>query len=417
MSAQYRLPKGTKDFLPQEAYTVSLLENIARDIFTVYGYEEVRLPLLESIPVFARSLGSTSEIVQKQIFTIASKDGLCLRPEATAQVARAYIENNLSQQRLVKLFYIGPMFRGERPQKGRLRQFHHIGAEAIGERSPLLDVELIALARRLLMGFGLDPPCLEINSLGCGADRRQLIKLLKDKLTPKQDRLCKECRRRLSTNVLRILDCKEAGCKKQVAALKIGGSYLCSDCSEYFEQVLEGLRRLSIEYIHVPTLVRGLDYYTQTVFEFTSPRLGAQSAVGAGGRYDNLIADLGGPSKPACGFALGLERILLLRTLSQLKGLDVFVAYVSEDLKEQAFRLLDRLRQEGISCDMVFEFTSLKSQLRYCQKRKASLAVILGEEELTDNKVTLRDMAASKQELADIDSLSETIKNAKMRDS
>ncbi|MFC1514442.1 histidine--tRNA ligase [Candidatus Omnitrophota bacterium] len=410
MSAKYRLPKGTKDFLPQEAYTVSLLESIARRVFSLYGYSEIRLPLLESTAVFVRSLGKASDIVQKQIFTIASKDDLCLRPEATAQVARCYIENAPLQQRLAKLAYIGPMFRGERPQKGRLRQFHHIGAEAIGQSSALLDAEIIILARDLLSAFGLEGVVLELNSLGCRDDQQRLQGMLKTKLEAKQG-LCEECRRRLSSNVLRILDCKKPDCRRIVSGLGIGRSYLCRECDLYFDKVVTALSAASVTYTHVPTLVRGLDYYTQTVFEFTSDALGAQSALGAGGRYDGLIFELGGKATPACGFALGLERILLLREAAQLPGLDVFVAYTAEDLAKDAFEVLKLLRGVGISADMDFNFTSLKSQLRYSQRLKSALAVIIAEDELKEKGVILRDMKASSQDVIKISDLVEAVKS------
>ncbi|MBN2120049.1 MAG: histidine--tRNA ligase [Candidatus Omnitrophica bacterium] len=410
MSARYRLPRGTKDFLPQEAYAVSLLENNSRKIFRIYGYEEVRLPFIENSEVFIRSLGQTSEIIERQIFKIEAKDNLCLRPEATAQVVRSYIENAFYQHKLSKLFYIGAMFRGERPQKGRLRQFHHIGAEAIGQSSPFLDVEVISLARDLLLELGVDKFELKINSLGCVEDKERLKALLREKLSSKHGRLCEDCQKRFSVNILRVLDCKKPACKELVASLDIGRSYLCKDCSGYFDTILDMLKSLSIDYSHVATLVRGLDYYTRTVFEFTSPLLGAQDAVGAGGRYDNLVQELGGPSRPACGFALGLERILLLRGKEPKPRLRAFVVYAAQDLQKQAFMVLRSLRQAGISSDMSFDFTSLKSQLRLCQKLEADFAVILGPDEMRDKILILRDMKASVQDKIEINDLIKRLK-------
>ncbi|MCD6539208.1 MAG: histidine--tRNA ligase [Candidatus Omnitrophica bacterium] len=405
MSGRYRPPRGTKDFLSGEAYTSVFLENKAREIFYLYGYREVKLPLIENKDIFIRSLGESTEVVEKQILEISSRENLCLRPEATAQIVRAYIGHSLYLQRLVKLFYIGPMFRGERPQKGRFRQFHHIGAEAIGEKDPLLDTELIGLAEKLLVSFGIKDFYLEINSLGCEEDKNRFKSLLKKKLTDKVKLLCENCQKRFFTNPLRILDCKEANCRKVVNSLDIGNSYLCKSCLSYFEQVCSLLDKRGIPYKVNPWLVRGLDYYTQIVFEFNSDNLGSQKAVGAGGRYDGLVRELGGPDKPGCGFALGLERILLLRNLEKFSPLKVFVAYTSSELKSKAFELLTELRDEGVSSDMRFEFSSLKSQLRYAQKLGVEFVVILGEEELKNNQVSLRDMKASSQERLSLDGL------------
>ncbi len=405
MSARYRLPRGTKDFLPPEAYTAVSLENIARQVFYIYGYKEVRLPVIESKDIFVRGLGEKSEVVEKQIFGIASRENLCLRPEATAQIVRAYIENSLHIQRLTKLFYIGAMFRGERPQRGRFRQFHHIGAEALGERSPILDAELIILARDLLFNFGIKDFNLEINSLGCLQDKRKFEELLKEKIKSRINLLCPNCQRRFSTNPLRILDCKESSCKKVVSSLNIGHAYLCKNCLSYFKKVCSCLDEMGLSYEILPDLVRGLDYYTQTVFEFTSEKLGSQKAIGAGGRYDGLVKELGGPDRAGCGFALGLERIMMLKTKEEAPSPEIFLAYTSRELMSQAFKLLSRLRRERISSDMVFEFSSLKSQLRYAQKLGVKFVVIMGEEELKDNLVVLRDMKASYQEKVPIESL------------
>jgi len=405
MSAKYRLPRGTKDFLPQEAYTATLLENKAREVFATYGYREVRLPSIENKGIFVRGLGGGSEVVEKQIFTIEGKDDLCLRPEATAQIVRSYIEHNLYNQRLVKLFYIGAMFRGERPQKGRLRQFHHIGAEAIGERHPGVDAEVVKLAYDLLRSFDVGNFTLEINSLGCPKDKESLRGKLKDKLKGKLHLLCGKCQHRFARNTLRLLDCKNPGCKDAVSSLGIGRSYLCKDCAEYYRAVLEILKDLSVNYRQVDSLVRGLDYYTHTVFEFTTSLLGSQNAVGAGGRYDELVEELGGPKKPSCGFALGLERILLLREKEELPCPRVFVAYTTAGLGKRAFLILDSLRGAGISSDMDFHPGSLKSQLRYGRKLRADFAVILGQDELENNSVILRDMKASSQEVVKIDNL------------
>lgn len=410
MAIKYRPPRGTKDFLPDQSTTIAFLERKAREVFTKYGYKEVRLPSIANMDIFKKGLGDNTDIVEKQIFKIEGKENICLRPEATAQIVRSYIENGLVQQKLFKAFYIGSMFRGERPQKGRLRQFNHIGAEAIGIKSVFLDAEIIKLARELLISFGVEDFQIQINSLGCRKDKENLNRMLKNKLANKIDSLCQDCRRRFSHNVLRILDCKKKQCKKAVQDLKIGNSYLCRDCSDYFKKLVSLLDAEGIKYKITPTLVRGLDYYTDIVFEFVSSSLGAQDAVGAGGRYDNLVKNLGGKGNPACGFALGLERIMLLKKSLNTVFPEVFLAFVSPSLASRAFQILNLLRESGISADMDFGEGSLKSQLRYCQKLNSKYAVIVGDEELKKQSVILRDMRFSSQEVVKISDLVEIIK-------
>ncbi len=303
------------------------------------------------------------------------------------------------------------MFRGERPQKGRLRQFHHLGCEAIGLKSVYLDAEIISLGYRLILDLGVKDFTLEINSLGCKKDRESLNRLLNKHLEKEYDDLCKHCQRRFSHNILRILDCKNPKCKKIVKSLNIGHKYLCEECLSYFKRLCLILDDNKISYKIKPTLVRGLDYYTDIVFEFVSSNLGSQSAIGAGGRYDHLVQSLGGANKPACGFALGLERLMLLREDLKLPGPSVFLSYVSENLYKKAFSLLNILRSEGISSDIDFTKGSLKSQLRYCQKIRCNYAVIVGEEELKQDSVILRDMRSSSQSVVKIAELVRILKN------
>lgn len=417
---KYRLVRGVKDLLPEKSEKVNTIENLARKIFKLYGYSEIRLPVLENQAIFTRGLGSNTEIVEKQIFKIEGKEGLCLRPEGTAQVVRAYIEHRLYIQRLVKLFYIGPMFRGERPQRGRLRQFNHIGAEVLGIKSPFLDAENISLADALLKNFGLGVKDyrLEINSLGCKNDQDKLKNTLFSKIEPFKNSLCDDCKRRLYSNVLRILDCKKNSCQEIVKSLNLNHSYLCNECRLYFDNVCKELNSLNINYRIVPSLVRGLDYYTQTVFEFTARRLGSQNAVAAGGRYDNLVSELSGPDKPACGFAVGLDRVLLLLEDKPAEiNHPVFAAYTNEGVFGKAFQLIKLLREKGIPADMDFEKKSLKSQLRYFQKLGAEFVIIVGEEELKKNVYPLKYMRSSEQKDLDLESLIEELTlNFKGRD-
>ncbi|MDD5348100.1 MAG: histidine--tRNA ligase, partial [Candidatus Omnitrophica bacterium] len=308
-----RVP-GTRDILPDQAPVWQHIEGVSRRIFSLHNYLEIRPPLIEEATLFARSLGEGAEIVRKQMFEIRrDQDIYALRPEGTASVVRAYLENNLDKTLgFVKLYYAGPMFRAERPQKGRLRQFHHIGCEAIGSYGPEIDIEVICLAQALLAAYGIQGYTIALNSLGCAADKKALNSLLKERLQGPLSGLCEDCRDRFDRNVLRILDCKQEGCRRIVDGINIGHDHLCQECARHFETVKHGLDALGIAYEVMPRLVRGLDYYNRTVFEFKHPELGPQQdALGAGGRYDGLVKELGGPETGAIGFAFGVERLLL----------------------------------------------------------------------------------------------------------
>ncbi|MDD5255681.1 MAG: histidine--tRNA ligase, partial [Candidatus Omnitrophica bacterium] len=299
-----RIP-GTRDILPQESSQWQALENLARRVFGLYAYQEIRTPLLEDAGLYNRSLGESTEIVQKQMFLVHNKEDLyALRPEGTASILRAYIENNLDKSAgLSRLYYMGPMFRLERPQKGRLRQFHHIGAEVIGSTEPQVDIEVISLSMGLLDAWGVKGSELLVNSLGCAKDRKNLMQMLGGSLKSRLHELCDDCKIRVENNVLRVLDCKQEMCRKIVAGLEVGQKHLCGDCNAHFSKVLAGLRHLGIPFSVEPMLVRWLDYYTRTVFEIKHKSLGAQDAIGAGGRYDGLSVELSGPQTGAMGFA------------------------------------------------------------------------------------------------------------------
>ncbi|MDD5195216.1 MAG: histidine--tRNA ligase [Candidatus Omnitrophica bacterium] len=404
MKKTYTGVRGTSDFSPREAAFLNHIVQTARNIFKIFGYEEIILPVLEEEGVFSRGVGETSDIVEKQMFKIARRSeeassDIVLRPEGTAQVVRYYLENSLHKQSdFYKFCYIGPMFRGERPQKGRLRQFHHIGAEAIGSDSPYIDAEMINLAMRILGGVGVSQKELKINSLGCAQDKQKFSKDLKEKLTERKNELCPDCLRRLEKNPLRVLDCKEESCKRVVASLKLGTAHLCDSCKKQFNEVCRILTDLGISYIHEPYLVRGLDYYTNTVFEIISKGIGSCDAIGAGGRYNALINDLGGPAIPALGFALGIERVMLALSSPQAsEKLDVFIANLGEAATAAGFKLLEEMRNEKIPADMDYCSKSLKAQLRYAQRLGVRFVAIIGEEELKEGVVVLKDMGASTQ--------------------
>lgn len=375
---------------------------------------------MEFASLFDRSLGEFAEVVQKQMFLLPHEDEVyALRPEATAQVARAYIENNLDKTAgLVKFYYIGPMFRRERPQKGRLRQFHHIGCEAIGSGHPYLDVEIVALAQQLLVSLGIQGYKIKLNSLGCNRDKEIFTKELEGLLKVKKTHLCTDCQNRLSRNILRVLDCKNETCRQIVEGLALSYDYLCADCQEAFDLVKSGLDSLGVPYEVTPSLVRGLDYYTKTVFEISHPYLGAQDAVGAGGRYDDLIQQLGGPDKPAVGFALGLERVILAKKENFLPAKEdlVFLILLGDEAKKKGLVLLNELRANGILADTDYENRSLKAALRKANSQGASWCVILGDNELVNNKAILKDMDKGRQQDAQLDEVLPQLKKLLNKD-
>ena len=392
---------GTKDILPEEVSWWQKVEDISRDIFSIYNYQQIRPPIIEEAGLFNRSLGEFTEIVQKQMFVIKNKEDLyALRPEGTASIVRAYLENNLDKTRgFIKLYCIGPMFRRERPQKGRLRQFHHIGAEAIGSRDAGLDVEIISLADRLLRAYSIDGYKIKINSLGCEKDKKELSKILHKGLEDKLTRLCADCKTRFKQNILRILDCKKQACLEVINKLDIQDKHLCLECKTHFTKVKDGLDALKIGYLINPQLVRGLDYYTRTIFEITHKDLGAQDAIGAGGRYDNLVKELGGPDMGAIGFAFGIERLFLVSSIKyQVSSQNlVYLITMGNEAKIQGLKLLERLRKNGITADTDYENKSLKGALRAADDAGARFVLIVGEDELKKNVVTLKDMRSGEQ--------------------
>ena len=395
-----RIP-GTKDILPEEVHLWQKIEETSRTIFSLYNYQEIRVPILEEVSLFSRSLGETTEIVQKQMFLIPHQnETYAMRPEGTASIVRSYIENNLDKTTgFIKLYYIGPMFRLERPQKGRLRQFHHIGVEAIGSGSAELDVEVISLADTLLKTFLIEGFTIKLNNLGCPADKKNLVDQLRSALKDKTGELCEDCQERYNTNILRILDCKNDSCKETVRKLDIQDAYLCADCKTHFAKVKDGLNNLNIRYEVAPHLVRGLDYYTGTVFEITHQDLGAQDALGAGGRYNALVKELGGPDTASVGFAFGVERLLLLTKLAAETPARklAYLITLGDTARIEGLKLLNNLRGIGIACDTDYEGKSLKGAMRTANDLKACCVLILGEDELKKNIITLKNMANGEQ--------------------
>jgi len=406
--------KGLKDILPHQSSQWQHIETLARTLATQFGFSEIRIPIFEFTELYARSIGGTTDIVEKEMYTFPDRDGssLTLRPEGTAGVVRAVLEHKLLDSPTTrKLFYFGPMFRHERPQAGRYRQFHQFGVEAIGSDHPLIDVEVIALLWQLFSLLGLKDLTLHINSIGTLDDRGDYIQRLKKYLTPLLPSLCGNCQRRYLTNPLRILDCKVPICQETTKEVPILIDDLSENSRIHFSEVLDGLVALEIPYTINHRLVRGLDYYSRTTFEITSPHLGAQSTIGAGGRYDGLFQALQGPSTPAIGFAVGLERVILLLTENQsIKPIPLFfIAGFGNIGKSRAFKLLHELRQAGIRADTDHKGNTLKALLRSADKLGAEYSIILGDDEAHSETVLLRNMQTKVQEIVTLKEIIQTI--------
>ena len=414
-----RVPRGTSDILPTAIPLWRDIEAKARLLLRTYNFFEIQTPIFEQTSLFKRSLGQTSDVVNKQLLELVSPDkeeGSALRPEGTAPVVRSYIENSMDRQGgISKLFYIGPMFRGERPQKGRLRQFHQIGVEVIGANTatPYLDAEVIALNVALLWTLGVKDFRLKINTLGSPQDKEHFSKALRKALQPDVNKLCEDCQDRFERNVFRILDCKNSDCRAVAAKIHLGHGHLSEESRKYYAQLKDILQSLKVEFEEVPTLVRGLDYYAHTVFEITQSSLGSQDALSAGGRYNDLVAQLGGPQVDAVGFACGIERILLAtadENKPQPDPLTVYVIALDEKIFPKAFSILQKLRASGISSDMSYKVSSMKSQMRAADKAGSKYAAIIGEEEDKKGVVALKDMKTGQQQEIKEDKLSESLK-------
>ncbi len=396
--------KGTRDILPDESGTWQRHERVARAVFERYGYREIRTPVIEETQLFARGIGNETDIVSKEMYTFEDRDGgsLTLRPEATAGIVRAVIEHSLAQSDpMLKVYAIGPMFRREQPQKGRQRQFHQIDVEAFGMARPSIDVEMIELALALLSECGGGGCELLLNSVGDANCRPAYVETLRAALAEQKSRLCADCQRRADTNPLRVLDCKVPGDQAVIESLPKITDHLCAECRDHFAEVRRQLELLGIAYRVVPRLVRGLDYYVRTTFEVTSSALGAQNSVLGGGRYDGLVAELGGPALCGIGFAVGMERLALIpgaEADSQGRRCDVFLVPLAAGALDQALVLQRQLRQAGRRVLLDHEGRGLKSQMKKADKLGARFVAILGEDERARGAWSVRDMASSAQE-------------------
>ncbi len=397
---------GFKDILPEHTYVWRRLEERIRNLLACFAFSEIRIPILEKTELFARSIGEATDIVEKEMYTFVDKQ-ITMRPEATASIVRAYIEHGLyAKKPIQKLFTIGPMFRHERPQKGRLRQFHQMSAEILGADNPKVDAELIAMASHLFDSLDITVS-LELNSLGCPECRPAFRERLLAFLDQKKEALCDDCKRRMNVNPLRVLDCKNENCHGIVADAPSIQKHLCSPCDEHFKGVQTALKQLGVSYQLNKFMVRGLDYYCRTTFEFLTTDLGSQSAVCAGGRYDGLVEILGGPKVSAIGFAMGLERLVLLleqrERVEKGDGIDLFVAGLGEIANSFAYKLVDDLRKKNMRVTMDYDGKSLKSQMKQADKAGASYVLIVGEEEIEKKLVVLRNMTTQEQMAVSLD--------------
>ncbi len=402
----FQTVRGMRDILPDEIGRWRAVEATAREYFGRFGYQEIRPPILEKTELFIRGIGETTDVVEKEMYTLTdvSGDSLTMRPEATAQLCRAYVEHKIyAQPGGWKVFTIGPMFRHERPQKGRFRQFHQINCEVMGLDEPEVDAELIAMLTGFLARVGVSGVTVKINSLGCPVCRPVYRERLVAFLEERRDGLCSDCQRRLAKNPLRVLDCKSAGCRELVQDAPTALDHLCEACGDNFRRVLAGLDALGVAYVRDDRLVRGLDYYVRTTFEVVSDKLGGQDAVAGGGRYDGLIEAVGGPAQGGTGFAIGLERLLLLAELDAPKyHPDVYLAPIGEKAREFAFTLAHELRSadlEGGGLKVALEpgARSLKAQLRRANKAGADYVFIIGDAELDSGRAPLKIMAGGEQ--------------------
>ena len=411
-------PKGTKDVMMDQVYKWHYVEKKWKEICARYGFKEIRTPIFEHTELFQRGVGDTTDIVQKEMYTFEDHGGrsITLKPEGTSPAVRAFIEHKqYAEVQPIKLYYDIPCFRYEKPQSGRLRQFHQFGVETFGTTNMVADAEIIAIGYDFLTSMGVTDLTLEINSVGCPECRAKHRKALKDFLAPKYDQLCDTCKSRYEKNPMRILDCKSPIDQELVQGAPMMVDFLCDDCKNAFEDLQKNLDALEIPYVINPKIVRGLDYYTKTAFEFVTNSLGAQGTVCGGGRYDNLVEEVGGPPIPGVGFGLGKERLLMLMEANGVEipkpsDCDVFIATMGEAAKLYGQKLLFNLRRNGIKCQIDDLQRNFKGQFKYADRLGAKYAVVIGDNELETGVATLKDMEKGEQSEVKFDNLIDELK-------
>lgn len=400
---QYRAVKGFKDILPHQVGVWNRVESEAKRIFELFGYKEIRIPILENTELFARGIGEETDIVSKEMYTFKDRkgDSLTMRPEATASILRAYIEHKMYEGSPVhKVFTMGPMFRYERPQKGRRRQFHQLDVEIIGDPGPRSDSELMVMIMHLFSSLRIWELSLHINSLGCSQGREPFRRELREYLKNSVSDLCPDCQVRMETNPLRVFDCKVERCNQIMKDAPTMLDFLCDACAEHFESVKTYLKDMDMDFVIDSHLMRGLDYYTRTTFEVQTQALGAQNAIAGGGRYDKLVEEFGGPDTPAIGFAIGEERVVELlegQGSAVQEGPDLFVAALGKEAEDRTFVWVQELRKAGMECEMEYKSLSLKAQMKRADRMGAKRVLIVGDNELEKGRGVLRDMATKEQ--------------------
>ena len=403
--------KGTKDVLPKDVHKNQYIEATALDIASKFGYKEIRTPVFEHTELFQRGVGDTTDVVQKEMYTFDDKGGrsITLRPEGTAGAVRSYLENGLCNEALPqKVCYLISCYRYEKPQAGRLREFHQFGVECFGSASPLADAEIIALAKSLFDTLGVKDLSLEINSIGCPTCRAEYHKALKEYFSSRKDELCDTCKSRLDRNPMRILDCKSPICHEIAEGAPVVIDYLCDECKEHFENVQKYLKAQNIEYTINPQIVRGLDYYTKTVFEFVSNSIGAQGTVCGGGRYDGLVEELGGQHTPSLGFAMGIERLMLLMEAQgcefpEAEKPDLFIVALGEKATLKAVEIAKDMREEGFSALLDLNQRSVRAQMKYADKLSAKFNVVIGDNEVEAKTAKLKNMQTGEETEINLD--------------
>lgn len=412
-------PKGTKDILPSEIYKWQYVENAFARLCERFGFKEIRIPVFEHTELFQRGVGDTTDIVQKEMYTFNDKAGrsITLRPEGTAGVVRSYIENGMgSIPQPVKLFYNISAYRYENVQKGRYREFHQFGVEAFGSHGPDVDVEIISILSMFFEKIGIGKTGLNINSIGCPKCRTDYNEKLKDFFKPHLSELCDNCKNRFEKNPLRIIDCKEDRCKKHTAGAPVLLDNLCDECRIHFDGLKAGLNNLEIEYKVDPQIVRGLDYYTKTVFEFVSENVGTQGTICGGGRYDGLVEAVGGAPTPGIGFALGVERLMMELDSRGIQFdeppvMDIYIATLGESARAYAQKLVYNLRGNNVGAEADLMGRSLKSQMKYADKKGFLYTIVLGDDEIESGKGVLKDMRSGDQKDVSLDSIIDRLKN------
>jgi histidyl-tRNA synthetase len=416
---QIKRPKGTEDITPGQSYKWHYVEALMREICALNGYAEIRTPAFEHTELFNKGVGEATDVVQKEMYTFEDKAGrsITLKPEGTSPTVRAFIENGIfNEPQPSKMYYFTPCFRYEKPQTGRLREHHQFGIEAFGSIDPSIDAEIINVAMTVYKRLGVNSLKLKINSIGCPKCRVEYNKKLKDYLSPKLDDLCETCRDRYNKNPMRIIDCKEERCQQQITDVPFILNNICEECSDHFAKFKESLDLIGLEYTVDPKIVRGLDYYTKTAFEIVTDTIGAQGTVCGGGRYDGLIEQVGGPNTPGVGFGMGIERLLIVLEKAGIEiptppPMDLFIIGLGEAGLKEAVRQIHKLRDSNIKCDKDYMARSLKAQMKYANKMNARFITVIGEDEINNNMIKIKNMENGSEEVIHLNQLLEYMKN------